>query len=478
MTKPKRPRLIIFDLDGTLIDSRPDITAAFNRVLSSRGIPTVSEALVASYIATGIRPLLAAIAKVHNQTDTTALFAEFDDTYANCLLGHTKLYPGINDVLNAYQDLPKVVLSNKLQRFVAPILTGLGIVQQFQYTFGREAFPTTKPDPLPILRICDSCSVAPGDTLMIGDTPTDMIAAEFAACVNEFLHQNKLSSNQIDAIGSHGQTIYHGTSTESVLPASLQMGAPSIIAELTGITTIGNFRPRDIAVGGQGAPLVAFADYVLHIDEPKPTGLLNLGSIANITVLTENLQDTMAFDLGPANMPIDYFAARDCINGIDQDGSISQQGNVIYPLLEDLQASPYFEKCPPKAAGYGEFGPGLIAKICHPYLDRDLPDLLCTAVEFSAVTLSSGLRSYVLPIHPELKKIKVSGGGIYNKTLMRRIRQLLPELSIEPLNDRYADAKEALAFAILAHTTLSGMPGNVPNATGATKSVVLGEIAL
>ncbi|MCX6124224.1 MAG: anhydro-N-acetylmuramic acid kinase, partial [Proteobacteria bacterium] len=253
---------------------------------------------------------------------------------------------------------------------------------------------------------------------------------------------------------------------------------PSIIAELTGITTIGNFRPRDIAVGGQGAPLVAFADHVLHADEPRPTGLLNLGSIANITVLTENFQDIVAFDLGPANMPIDFFAARDRIDGIDQDGSISKQGRVIRPLLDSLLALPYFKESPPKAAGYGEFGPDIIAKICQPYLGSSLPDLLCTAVEFSAVTLSSGLRNYVLPKHATLRHIQVSGGGIYNKTLIQRIGDLLPELSVKLLNDRYSDSKEALAFAVLAHTTLSGMPGNIPNATGANKSVILGEIAI
>jgi anhydro-N-acetylmuramic acid kinase len=305
-----------------------------------------------------------------------------------------------------------------------------------------------------------------------------IVASEFAACVNDFLTENSISPEKIDAIGSHGQTIFHATSSGSHPPSTLQVGAPSLIAELTGITTVGNFRLRDIAVGGQGAPLVALADHVLNRDESRPTGLLNLGSIANITVLTKNFLDIIAFDLGPANMPIDYFAAMRSLNGIDENGSISMQGRVIAPLLNSLLQLSYFKESPPKAAGYGEFGPAILDKICQPYLKSPLPDLLCTAVEFSAQTISNGLHTYVLPSHPELKNIMVSGGGIYNNTLMQRIRDLLPDLVIEPLNDRYADAKEALAFAILAHTTLSGLPGNIPNATGATKAVILGEIAV
>ena len=306
-----------------------------------------------------------------------------------------------------------------------------------------------------------------------------LIASEFASCVNDFLYKHKITPSEIDAIGSHGQTIFHNTGSGIESHATLQVGAPSIIAELTGITTVGNFRHRDIAAGGQGAPLVAFADHVLHQNEPRPTGLLNLGSIANITVLTESYLDIDAFDLGPANMPIDFFASMDeSLTGMDESGSVSMKGKVITQLLDEFLKIPYFNIAPPKAAGYGEFGPSVLTAISHPYRNRPLPDLLRTAVEFSAQTIYWGLNTYILPKHKRLKTIKVSGGGIYNKTLIKRICEFLPDISITPLNHQYADAKEALAFAVLAHTTLSGMPGNIPHATGANRAVILGEIAI
>ncbi|MCX6127286.1 MAG: HAD-IA family hydrolase [Proteobacteria bacterium] len=175
-----KPKLMIFDLDGTLIDSRLDVTLAFNRVLASLGIPPADEQQVASYIGTGVRPLLAEIAEAQGHADLASIFAEFDECYANCLLDYTKLYPGIDVVLNHYDEVKKVVLTNKFQRFVEPILTGLGIAHHFQYAFGREAFPAMKPDPLPVLLACKACSVSPMDALIIGDTPTDLNAGKAA----------------------------------------------------------------------------------------------------------------------------------------------------------------------------------------------------------------------------------------------------------------------------------------------------------
>lgn len=305
-----------------------------------------------------------------------------------------------------------------------------------------------------------------------------LVATEFAACVNDFLVEMQLSPGDIDAIGSHGQTLYHSTSSSSKPHTSLQVGSPSLIAELTGIATIGNFRMRDIAVDGQGAPLVAFADHVIHHNEVRPFALLNLGSIANITVLSEDFHRIEAFDLGPANMPIDFFATLCTESGIDESGKISAQGQVIEPLLDSFLCLSFFSQVPPKAAGYDEFGPDQLTSMSYLYRSHAPKDLLRTAVEFSARAISLGIQKHVRPNHPDLRTIKVSGGGIYNTTLVNRIRALLPEFTIVVMEDRYADAKEALAFAVLAHATLSGMPGNIPNATGATKSVILGEIAV
>jgi phosphoglycolate phosphatase len=174
------PKLLIFDLDGTLIDSRLDVTAAFNRVLASRGIPPADEQRVASYIGTGVRPLLTELATAYGHIDMTSIFAEFDEIYANCLLDNTRLYPGIENVLNAYNAVPKIVLTNKFQRFVEPILAGLGIAHYFEYAFGREAFPAMKPDPLAVVLACKAGLIDPIDAIVIGDTATDIRAAKSA----------------------------------------------------------------------------------------------------------------------------------------------------------------------------------------------------------------------------------------------------------------------------------------------------------
>ena len=174
------PKLLIFDLDGTLIDSRPDISHALNSILAKRGLPQADDRRIAPYIGTGVRALLAEIAIANGQTDVDALFSEFDEIYAQVLLKDTKLYPGILDVLEGFDSTPKVVLSNKYQRFIEPILVGLGIAHFFVDSYGRDAFAKMKPDPLPVLLACKRCGVEPKDTLVIGDTATDIRAAKAA----------------------------------------------------------------------------------------------------------------------------------------------------------------------------------------------------------------------------------------------------------------------------------------------------------
>lgn len=304
------------------------------------------------------------------------------------------------------------------------------------------------------------------------------VAEAFSACLNEFLLKRGIDKSTIDAIGSHGQTVFHQTSQASEPRTTLQLGAPSLIAERTGLITIGNFRLRDIAVGGQGAPCVAFADYVLHRNE-GPVLLINFGSIANVTLIDGAFENIFAFDAGPANMPSDDFVARnDATRKMDVDGKLAAQGTIIKPLLDELLALSFFQTPPPRAAGYAEFGPVILGRVFEMYRHFPVSDLLRTAVEFSARTLARSIELYVLPRCPHLRIAKVSGGGVYNQTLMTRVRDLLPWLNIERLDRKFADAKEAMAFAILAHTTLNGEPGNVMGATGAKKAVVLGEIAV
>ncbi len=313
-----------------------------------------------------------------------------------------------------------------------------------------------------------------------------LLAEDLAASVNTYLSCQELAVDDIDLIGCHGQTIVHIATTAEQKGASLQVGSGSMIAELTHIPTVTNFRSRDIICGGQGAPLIPIVDYLLYRkvllnDGIDVVALNNLGSISNVTVVTPRLSDCLAFDTGPANMPIDYFARliKDNKQGIDHDGSISSQGKINETLLQALLALPYFDQAPPKSAGYHEFGPEVLASIASKMQVTPF-DSVRTAVEFSAATIAQAYENFIVPRYPNLQKIILTGGGVYNNTLVNSIKIKLPQYQIEslattdkPLND----AKEALGFAILADLTLQGETGNVISATGAERPVILGEIA-
>lgn len=307
-----------------------------------------------------------------------------------------------------------------------------------------------------------------------------LVAQQFAACVAEFLARGVVAKETIDAVASHGQTLFHDTSGAAACASTLQIGAPSILAEMTGLLTIGNFRVRDIAAGGQGAPLVALADFVLFREPQRTVACNNLGSISNVTVVTPDLERVFAFDTGPANMAIDHFARLIPGNeaGIDADGRHSAQGHCIAPLLSALLANPFFSRPPPKAAGYDEFGATQLEAIARPFLAQPPRDLVRTAVDFAAITLADAYRNFVLPQHRDLERVVLSGGGVRNATLVARIREQLPGLTIELMPPELSAAKEAMAFAILGNETLAGRGGNIPAVTGAHAGVPLGEIAL
>jgi anhydro-N-acetylmuramic acid kinase len=306
-----------------------------------------------------------------------------------------------------------------------------------------------------------------------------LVAREFAACVAEFLERSTLDCGSVDAIGSHGQTLYHSTGAEAEVPSTLQVGSPSLIAELTGLITVGNFRIRDIAACGHGAPLVSIADVALFRDPEEPVAVNNLGSISNVTVVTPYLCDVIAFDTGPANMVIDYFARATLGSSdtIDRDGMVSARGECVDALLKRLLDMPFFSREPPKAAGYDEFGPHVVAEIAKPFMHNRPADLIRTAVEYAGVTIGDAYRRFVLPRFPGLRRVLLSGGGVRNATLVARIRHHLPSLVVEALPEPLQDDKEAIAFALLAHETLSGRAGNLPQVTGARHQAVLGEIA-
>lgn len=309
-----------------------------------------------------------------------------------------------------------------------------------------------------------------------------LVAKEFSKCVNDFIKDKEISKEDIHAIGSHGQSLYHVPVDADRNPSTLQIGSGSVIAELTGIPTVFNFRVRDMIVGGEAAPLIPLLDFVTYRRPNEIVALNNLGSISNVTVVSEEIEDVIAFDTGPANMPIDYFSRKiqDNKYGYDWNGEFSRDGIIQADLLSEMLSIPFLRLPPPKAAGYSEFGPSQLDAWFSKYKDRNTNDLVRTAVEFSAKSIADAYRKFVSPRYPHLHKIIFTGGGVYNQTLMNRIRELLPDFQVESAasqDSQFNNAKEAIGFALLANETLSGRPGNVRSATGASKSVVLGEIA-
>jgi anhydro-N-acetylmuramic acid kinase len=279
--------------------------------------------------------------------------------------------------------------------------------------------------------------------------------------------------------GVHGQTIFHEGSPVEYLgrrvASTLQIGDPAVLTERTGIWTVSNFRERDIAAGGKGAPLVPYVDYLLFRDRRQPRVALNIGGIANITVIPAGAtsQQIVACDTGPGNMVIDALTAKlsDGKHRYDRDGRIARAGAIHEKLLESMLRDPYFALAPPKSAGREQFGQefasGLIAT------GLPLRDLIATATELTARSIAAAIERFA----PEPCEVIASGGGVHNRWLMRRLRELLcgftlrtsAEFGIDP------DAKEAIAFAVLAHEFAVHRPGNLPSATGARRAVLLGR---
>jgi len=282
-----------------------------------------------------------------------------------------------------------------------------------------------------------------------------------------------------DLIGLHGQTIYHeGQPVEYLghrVASTLQIGEAAVVAERTGVRVISNFRERDIAAGGQGAPLVPYADYLLFRHARRARAALNIGGIANVTLIPAGAKasDVIAFDTGPGNMVIDGLVAH--LTGgrerYDREGRIARRGDVHEKLLAAMLGDPYFEMAPPKSTGRERFGREFINGLLATGIATE--DLIATATEFTA-------RSIALAIPPGkngLVEVIASGGGVRNRHLMRRITELLPGCRVVTSAEYGIDpaAKEAIVFAVLAHEFLKRRPANLPSATGARRAALLGK---
>ena len=300
----------------------------------------------------------------------------------------------------------------------------------------------------------------------------------FADAVNAFIKANRINKDDITFIASHGQTLYHIPKDEKDhIRSTLQLGDGSIIANQTGIDTIYNFRVADMAVGGQGAPLVPFADYILFQSDTINRALHNLGGISNLTILekSKSIEDVRAFDTGPANMMIDYAMQVLFNQSYDEDGLMASQGDVIIDLLDTLMANPYIKQQPPKSTGRELFGDTYTASLLKQYQDYDKKDIIATLTEFTILTIIDAYQNLVdIP----LDEIICSGGGAHNKYIMKRLEAALYPIKVLKIEDLGFDSKskEALAFVLLGNQTIKRQTSNIKRATGASQSVILGQI--
>jgi len=307
----------------------------------------------------------------------------------------------------------------------------------------------------------------------------------FADAVIKLCSKSDISLSSIDLIGSHGQTIYHQPSGKRysgrAIRSTLQIGEPSIIAERTGVTTVADFRPRDMAAGGQGAPLVPYADYVLFRYRRLTRAVQNIGGIANVTFLPGGCtqDDIIAFDTGPGNMAIDGII-RIISSGrrhYDSGGKMAARGNVDKRILGELLRHPFFRRRPPKSTGREEFGADFAERIYRRAGKRSLSDtdIVATVTALTTKSIAQAYRRF-LPTLPD--ELILCGGGSHNRTLVEMLHAELPDVKMLSTDDFgiSVDAKEAVSFAILAWATIKGMTYNVPAATGAGRPVILGKI--
>ena len=306
----------------------------------------------------------------------------------------------------------------------------------------------------------------------------------FAAAASAVAIEAGYGIKDIDLIGSHGQTVFHNPPSRSTgAPSTLQIGETSVIAERTGVTTAGDFRTRDMASGGEGAPLVPYFDYIMWRAEGKTSIAQNIGGIANATLVTENIEDVIAFDTGPGNMLMDKVLklATEGRESFDKDGKLAREGNIDTELLKKLLSDPYFSLPPPKSTGEELFG-GVMAQELYNLVKNGniaLPDLMLTLLTFTVESIALAYAKFIFPKWA-VNEIILSGGGCMNPVLMRKLRERLSGYKCSTSNDYGipVEAKEAVAFAVLANELISGNETNIPGATGARGRVPLGKIVL
>lgn len=306
------------------------------------------------------------------------------------------------------------------------------------------------------------------------------IGEELARAINRFIVEKEIDKQEVDFVSIHGQTMWHNSKANGMHPSTLQIGNPSIVSQRIGLTVVSNFREKDIACGGEGAPLVPATEYLLYQDDKKNQVFVNIGGICNLTYVPKNKrkEDVRAFDTGPGNMAMNFLTRHFYQLPYDQGGKIAASGKVIEPLFKELCEHPYLNQPIPKSTGREQFGHAFSEEILKNYPAERPEDLLCTLTHFTAYAFVEGLKQ----LDP-VDTIFVAGGGVHNTYLQTSIKHYLQLANIDASLESFAklsnpDAKEAVAFAVLGYLRLREMPGNLPSATGAKEETILGSVTL
>lgn len=299
------------------------------------------------------------------------------------------------------------------------------------------------------------------------------VAHVFADAAGRVLDLSGMEAKDVRAIGSHGQTLYHAP--DAAYPFSLQIGDPNIIAARTGITTVADFRRRDLALGGQGAPLVPAFHHALFHSDSENRCVVNIGGIANITLLAKDGVRVTGFDTGPGNALLDQWAAAHLGEPFDEDGRWARTGHVLEMLLQQLTNDPFFRRPPPKSTGREYFSPGWLRRQLEALTTPPAPaDVQRTLCELTAQTIASAIDRF----GPGDERVLLCGGGARNPVLAEAVAEALAPRPVTRTDDYglQADWVEGCAFAWLAMRTINGQPGNLPAVTGAREAAVLGGI--
>jgi anhydro-N-acetylmuramic acid kinase len=344
----------------------------------------------------------------------------------------------------------------------------------------HEEYPFPAPVRRTILELMNAESARVADLARLNFLLGELYAEAVAKTARK--HRAKL-----DLVGCHGQTLYHQGVAERFLGRKLavtwQTGEGAVIAARLGVPVISDFRPADMAAGGKGAPLVPFLDYLVYRDRRVGRIAQNIGGIANLTAIpaSASLNDVIAFDTGPGNMVMDAVMEKLFRKRYDHDGKVALSGHALEDVVAKLMRAPFFRQRPPRTAGREEFGRNYVARFLQLTRGARKPDVAATATALTARSIADAIQRFVLRPRQNYHELIVSGGGANNPTLMAMLHGELAKLGIAlRSSDEFGlptEAKEAVAFALLAYETWHHRPSNLPSATGAKRAVILGKIS-